>query len=226
MPVPTNDLLTLTPDAIIELYVLDLSPIGENVIYRFCNWTQSSGADIVFQGNTYTAMPLQANGFEINSRGQLPTPQIEFSNVLGVLTAFAIAYDDLIGAKVTRKRTLAKYLDGMPSANASMEYTPDTFIVYRKAEENELKIKFELRRMLDLGYQSKLPARLILKNTCGSTYRGSECGYTGGAIADENDNLTNDINRDKCGKRLRSCKLRFGAFSELPFGGFPGVDDL
>lgn len=28
---------------------------------------------------------------------------------------------------------------------------------------------------------------------------------------------------DKCGKRITSCKLRFGATNPLPFGGFPGV---
>jgi lambda family phage minor tail protein L len=226
MPQPTNDLLSLIPDSIIELYVLDLSPIGENVQYRFCNWVATGGANIVFQGSEYLALPLQANGFEINSRGQLPTPQIEFSNVLGVITSFALTYDDLIGAQIARRRTLAKYLDGQPTANASMEFEADIFIIYRKAEESELKIKFELRRRLDLGYQSKLPNRLILKNSCAFTYRSSECGFTGGAIADQNDNPTSDINRDVCGKRLSSCKLRFGQFAELPFGGFPGVDDF
>ena len=29
--------------------------------------------------------------------------------------------------------------------------------------------------------------------------------------------------QDRCGKRLSSCKLRFGANNPLPFGGFPGV---
>lgn len=29
--------------------------------------------------------------------------------------------------------------------------------------------------------------------------------------------------RDKCGKRVTSCKTRFGANNPLPFGGFPGV---
>jgi len=28
---------------------------------------------------------------------------------------------------------------------------------------------------------------------------------------------------DKCGKRLSSCRIRFGATAELPFGGFPGI---
>src|SRR6185436_7754424 len=29
--------------------------------------------------------------------------------------------------------------------------------------------------------------------------------------------------QEKCGKRLSSCKLRFGENAELPFGGFPGA---
>jgi hypothetical protein len=37
MPIPATEFLTLTPDAPIDLYVLDLNPLGVNLIYRFCN---------------------------------------------------------------------------------------------------------------------------------------------------------------------------------------------
>lgn len=225
MPIPSNELLSLTCDAIIDLYILDLNSININQIYRFCNWKQSSGTDIQFQGITYSAMPLQAQGFERNARGKMPTPKIEFGNVFGAITAFALAYDDLIGATLTRKRTLAKFLDGQPTADSSMEFLSQSFIVYRKAEENELKISFELKRGLDLGYKSKIPARLVLRNICSWRYRSAECGYTGGAVADKNDGYTNDINLDVCGKRLSSCRLRFGQYGELPFSGYPGVDN-
>lgn len=225
MPIPSNDLLTLAPDAIIDLYVLDLSPLGENQEYRFCNWKLLQGREITFQKKIYTAIPLSANGFELNSRGQMPTPKIEFGNTFGVITSFAIAFDDLIGTALIRKRTLAKYLDGFPTGNENMEFTPDKFTVYRKAEENELKISFELRRPLDMGFQSKLPARVILKNACPWIYRSAECSYAGGPVADENDFPTNDPAKDKCGKRLSSCWVRFGRYGQLPYGGFPGVDD-
>lgn len=67
-----------------------------------------------------------------------------------------------------------------------------------------------------------LPRRQCVQNVCPWQYRSAECGYTGGAVADKNDQATTDVAQDRCGKRLTSCRLRFGAFAELPFGGFPG----
>lgn len=225
MPIPATEFLTLTPDAPIDLYVLDLNPLGVNLIYRFCNWRTANGADIVFQSNTYTAIPLEVTGFERNARGQSASPQLKFGNAFGVITAFAIAHDDLVGAKLTRKRTLAKFLDGMPTANSTREDTPDPYVVYRKVSENELEITFELRKSLDIGFRTKLPARVILKNLCPWQYRGDGCGYTGAPVADVNGNPVSSLVEDKCGKTVASCRLRFGQFGQLPFGGFVGVDN-
>jgi lambda family phage minor tail protein L len=224
MPIPENDLLTLTPEAMINLYVLDLNPIGVNFIFRFCNWTQTAGNQIIFQGLTYTALPIETSGFEINSRGQNPQPSITLSNVFGVVTALTIPNDDLIGATLQRKRTLAKYLDGMPAANPSMEFVPDIYTIWRKSQENELTVGFELRQFSDLGFRSKIPQRVIRKFNCVWQYRSAECGFAGGAIADENDSPVTSLPLDRCGKRLSSCKLRFGKYNQLPFGAFPGVD--
>ena len=62
-----------------------------------------------------------------------------------------------------------------------------------------------------------LPARMMMANTCSWVYRSAECGYTGGAVADEKDQPTTDIKKDKCSKCRTGCKLRnnirnFGAF--------------
>jgi lambda family phage minor tail protein L len=224
MPIPQSDLLTLSPDAIISLFVLDLNPLGVSLVYRFCNWAQTAGNQVVFQAAAYPALPVEISGFEINSRGQNPQPSITLSNVFGLITSFTVSNDDLIGATITRKRTLAKYLDDKPTANPAMEFTPDTYTIWRKSQENELTIGFELRQFSDLGFKSKIPQRVIRKYNCVWQYRGSECGFTGGAVADENDTPTTNLNLDRCGKRLSSCKLRFGAFNQLPFGAFPGVD--
>jgi phage-related protein len=32
-----------------------------------------------------------------------------------------------------------------------------------------------------------------------------------------------NASQDVCGKRVDSCKLRFGQNAELPFGGYPGI---
>ncbi|MFP1463021.1 phage minor tail protein L [Escherichia coli] len=48
----------------------------------------------------------------------------------------------------------------------------------------------------------------MLANTCTWTYRGDECGYHGPAVADEYDQPTSDITKDKCSKCLSGCKYR------------------
>lgn len=54
-------------------------------------------------------------------------------------------------------------------------------------------------------------------------YRGPDCGYTGAAMFDDEDNPTDDPVLDQCKGCLSSCKLRFGENNELSFGGFPAV---
>ena len=40
---------------------------------------------------------------------------------------------------------------------------------------------------------------------------------------DVNDNVESSLANDRCGKRVSSCKLRFGANNALPFGSFPSA---
>ena len=81
---------------------------------------------------------------------------------------------------------------------------------------------FELASKFDLAGQ-KLPKRQIVANVCQWVYRSSECSYTGSSYFDVNGNSVTTLAQDACGKRVGSCKLRFGANGELPFGSFPGA---
>jgi phage-related protein len=86
--------------------------------------------------------------------------------------------DDLVGGKVTRRRTFGKYLDGEPQADTTQEFPIDIYYLERKASENALSITWQLASILDLeGLQ--LPKRIITQNYCQWRYRSSECGYTG-----------------------------------------------
>jgi lambda family phage minor tail protein L len=69
----------------------------------------------------------------------------------------------------------------------------------------------------------RAPKRQCIANICQWVYRSTECGYTGSSYWDANDNVVGTLAADVCGKRLSSCKLRFGATSELPYGSFPGI---
>jgi lambda family phage minor tail protein L len=151
------------------------------------------------------------------------------ANITGVVGALCLAYQDLIGAKVTRKRTLLKYLDAEnfvsgqnPTADPNVGFPDEVYFVNRKVAENNIYLEFELASAWDVA-GVKLPRRQVIQNLCPWKYRGTECGYTGGPKANIYDQSTSDPDEDQCGKRLSSCKIRFGANSNLPFGGFPGV---
>ncbi|XHX80934.1 MAG: phage minor tail protein L [Stenomitos frigidus ULC029] len=222
MTAPIAPLLGLEPDALIELYVLDMTNINGSV-YRFCNWSQTNGASVIWQFLTYQAIPIQVEGFEVSGRGQLPTPQLTISNILGVVTGLILSHNDIAGAKLIRKRTLARYLDSMPTADPSQFFPDDVYFVDRKVSEDKLQCVFELNSALDLaGFQ---PGRVLLADSCVWVYRGAECGYTGAAVQDELGQPTTDLSRDKCTKSLSGCKARFGNFNLLPFSSFPGVDN-
>jgi lambda family phage minor tail protein L len=215
---------------VVDLFKLDftlLLPAGstEQAIYRFCNWTQVGGADVIYQGHTYTALPLQASGFELNTSGQLERPNITFANVGLAITGLTNTYDDLVGASVSRIRTLTTYLDGQAAADPDAFWGPDEWVVEQKTGENKLSVTFQLAVPFDLEGRS-LPGRRLLREQCQWIYRSNiGCHYTGTSYWDANDNPVGTLANDACGKRLSSCQLRFGATSRLPFGGFPGLVD-
>jgi lambda family phage minor tail protein L len=215
---------------VVDLFTLDITillPPGstDQAIYRFCNWTQVGGADVIYQGDTYTALPLQASGFELNTSGQLERPSITFANVGLGITALTNTYDDLVGASVTRIRTLTTYLDGQPAADPDAFWGPDSWVVEQKASETKLAVTFQLAVPFDLEGRS-LPGRRLLREQCQWIYRSEiGCHYSGSNYWDASDNVVAILAQDACGKRLSSCQLRFGATSRLPFGGFPGLVD-
>jgi lambda family phage minor tail protein L len=225
----TSEIQKLAPSAVIELFVLDATPVGGS-LFRFHAGTNQLSTSIVWQGETYVRFPIQVSGFEFNGKGQLPRPRLSVSNVLSAITTLLLTYNDLLGSKVTRKRTLAKYLDAEnftggvnASADSAAEFPDDIFYIDRKVSENRLAVEFELSSSFDVtGVQ--IPRRQIVANNCPFQYRSTECGYTGTDYFKADDTATTEVSQDVCGKRLSSCKRRFGDTEELSFGGFPGSD--
>ena len=210
----------LNPDSIIELFTLDLNPIGENTKVRFCNEAFTNGNRVSFNGIQYDALPIEAEGFELTNKGQPPRPTVKISNVEGTLTVLINQYQDLVGCILKRIRTMVRYLDNGVEPDPSQVLPPDYYYVERKTSENKLFVEFELSSPIET--QIKLPQRLITQR-CTWEYRGENCGYNGSNYFDEFDNPVSDPNKDKCGKRVSSCRKRFGDNAPLPFGGFPGV---
>ena len=116
-----TDLQKINPSAIIELFTLttDATLHGSAQTYRFHNGTSlNANGDIIWAGNQYLKMPIQAEGFAFR-KGQLPRPTLTISNALGTITAILLNVNqvttgnDLTGATVPRIRTLARYLDAV-----------------------------------------------------------------------------------------------------------------
>lgn len=224
----SSDIQKLAPGAIVDLFELDATALG-GVVTRFHAGVNELGNDVVWDGDTYTRFPIEADGFEWNGKGALPRPKIRAANITGLIGALARELQDLIGAKVTRRRTFVKYLDAVnftggvnPTADPNCGFPDEVWYVDRKSAENGLYVEWELAAAFDVA-GVLLPRRQCIQNVCTWAYRGAECGFAGGAVADKNDVPTTVLGDDACGKRLGSCKLRFGVYSELPFGGFPGV---
>ena len=258
-----GDLAISNPSAIIELFQLRLDSAlhGSNDIYYFHAGTNEFGeSNITFASNTYSRVPIKADGFEYSNTGTLPRPTLTVSNLSSTITALLLlvnattAGNDLGGAEVRRIRTLAKYLDSEnfgvnklaitqgadflvtqsgdnlefndvvtnATADPNARFPDERWFIDRKSSETRDSVTFELASKFDLAGQ-KIPRRQIIANICQWKYRSSECSYTGTDYYDVNGNEVSTEAQDVCGKRVASCKLRFGENAELPFGSFPGA---
>ena len=177
-------------DAIVEMFDVDLSPITNDPadIYYFTNQLKEDGTKVQWKGNVYEPLPILAAGYDKNTNGQIAQPSLTVANVLGTFTQVVRSFDDLVGGKVTRRRTLQKYLDGSPQADTLQEFPIDIFYIERKTQETALAITWQLSSILDLE-GVRLPRRVVTQNLCLWKYRSSECGYTGAPVFNSRDEV-------------------------------------
>lgn len=226
-----EELAKINPSAIIELFELRLDSTlhGSSDIYRFHAGANADiSGNIVFGGSPYVRIAIKGDGFEYTNTGTLPRPTLSISNLDGTMTTLLLlvnattAGNDLGGAEVRRIRTLKKYLDGESAADPNAQWPQERWFVDRKSSESRDQVTFELASKFDLAGQ-KIPKRQVIANVCQWKYRSSECSYAGSNYFDVNGNTVSTLAADVCGKRVSSCKLRFGDTAELPFGSFPGA---
>jgi phage-related protein len=390
------DIQKQDPGSIIELFELDATSIGGTLL-RFHSGTNEFSSTVYWQGNPFTPHTIDASGFEWTGHGTIPRPHLKVANLTGVATALCLTYEDLVNAKLTRKRTLVKYLDSVnfakpnlltytdaldnaawikgsgatitanqrtlpgggitldrivetaitsghaayqnisystdtytmsvfamagerdwlrigspthsawfniatgvigtqvgctasiedvggsvyrcsiqisltsgsddfyicvasadnigsyagditkgiyaggaqfekgtltlyrpvettqnPYADANAHFQDEVWYVNRKVGENRVFAEFELSTLHDVQ-GVRLPRRQTIQNVCPWVYKGAECGYVPGSMFTTADVSTANPALDVCGKRLSSCKARFGTYAQLPYGGFPGV---
>lgn len=211
----------LSQGAYIDLYTLDLNPLGVNTVFRFVPGENADNTIVGYKGLLYEPLPIKVEGFELTQKAPFPRPTLLISNVESTVSTLMAQYSQLIGAKLTRIRTLVNYLDGR--AEEGGEASPsESYFVETILEENELTVSFELINGLEMGGLT-LPKRFISRR-CVWQYRGFDCGYTGVAMFTDQDQATDNLRLDRCSHTINGCQLRFGTRGELPHGGFPSVD--
>ena len=232
-----EELSVLNPSAIIELFELrlDNNLHGSSEVLRWHSGVNETvTGNIYWNGQQYFRLPVKAEGFEYKNTGTLPRPTLTVSNAQSTVTSLLLLVNavtvgnDLAGAEVRRIRTLKKFLDAVNFSDGNSDADPyaafpeERWFVDRKAVENRETVSFELASKFDLAGQ-KFPKRQCIANVCQWQYRSSECGYTGDNYFDINNNPAASLAQDRCGKRISSCKLRFGENDPLPFGSFPSL---
>ena len=131
--------------------------------------------------NSYTVLPVQAEGFEVQSDGPSQRPTISFANVLSTFgdalqleDGTVLTNKDLLGKRLYRRRTLYKYCYGQSgdSPDRSIEYPIQMYFVDRIATETPELIVFELASGYDLA-GIMTPRRVITGNSCSWIYTGA-----------------------------------------------------
>lgn len=214
-------IISLEPEAFLELFKIDN--------YRLANPAEAqyfaNHLGITLDGISYTPVPLESSGFDADSNGPTAQPTITIGNVAQAVNDFVNQLKGpgyrLEGARVTRRLIQRRYLDDGPEAAAAIKGPPaDVYTIEQLAGQNREAVTFKLRTAFETE-GVMLPSRLALR-TCSWEYRGDGCNYAGPFMTIDNQPTT-DASLDRCPLTLTGCEARFGQYSELPFGGYPGL---
>lgn len=222
------------PGAAVDLFTLDLNPIGVATVYYFTP-TNLAGVEIVWNSQTYTYAAISLSDLEWSADGDPPNPKLLLPNGSKFTAALVTQYEDLVGVKVTRTRTFQRFLDGQPDADVNAYLSLDTFRIEQKTALNKVFAEFSIRPVHSMEHRN-LPGRVCLKNTCQHRYRvwtGSAFDYTNatcpyteegtGNVFDRDGNAATNAT-DVCGKTLADCQLRYNDPAEtVPIFAFPGM---
>lgn len=229
-----NEVQKTEQSEFVILWELDLTALGGDTHYFI--EASLDPTPIVWNSITYTPFDIEADGFEWNGQGTLPTPKIKFSTTNVAVTAYINDFNDLCGGTVTRTRTYRKFMDGQSAANPNEYFSKDIYRINQKTSENKYFAEFELSSTMD--QQGILLPRGQLVPYCRAIYRRWDatsgtwiinpsdlaCPYAGTNKFTIDDVSTSDPTQDKCNHLVTGCKTRFWENGVLPLMGFPGME--
>ena len=185
---------------IVELYEIEIGEVpegetaGTNTLYFHPGKDLDNGTadnDLIFDGNTYVALPIFMEGIEKSAEGAMARPKLTFANVESIIKNNSIfktqmddgtwnseidgievntnnfVVEDLVGARVTRRKTLEKYTgDGV----TGYEFGKELFVIDRISNKSSIFIEAELASPMDLG-GVRLPRRQVIGKYCPWVYQ-------------------------------------------------------
>lgn len=188
-----REALSLDPSQLLEFYLIYYAwPKDAFSVLAICPSINGAFTNIVWQGQPYSSFPIQSSGFESKGDMSLPRPRIKVSNEDSIISKYLRTHNNLIGAKIVRKRTFAKFLDDVNfpngenpffdvDTNSSMasptsHLVDETFFINRRITETKHAVEFELSTVFELD-NVYLPNRNVYSSYCTFIYRGQGCRY-------------------------------------------------
>ena len=178
---------TLTPGSILHMYEVEKE---DGSYVRFSGYNNANNTPIQMydyetntQLNTYYTLPITADGFEKNQSGAMARPRLRVSSStdstnaqVSFKQAIGGDYTKLLGKKMVRRTTLAKYIVGGASATGSgvtpVEFNREVWIIDKISSEDSTSIEFELNSPFDIDGVT-IPKRTIVGNGCAWEYQGA-----------------------------------------------------
>lgn len=184
-----QSLFEIEPSSLLDLYrVYPNYSLKPEVYYNIHNGSVFGGG-VVWQGEVYSPIPIEAEGFSVAADGKPNRPILRISNKDNLITSLLANNSDFKDARIERRRTFIKFLDdenfdggnpwGEPDQEA--EITVDYYLVAQKRQENKVFVELELTNPLDIE-DSDLTSRRIMGRYCYWKYRGEGCEYKGAPL--------------------------------------------
>jgi lambda family phage minor tail protein L len=173
---------------IVEVYELQVNQDPDQYIYFSGTYYDDTTSTKIkmrdqkspYEIREYHVIPASLTGLEFKSGGPLPQPKLKIANVLRTDDNTSLAgvlenakYEDILGFKFYRRRTLKKYLYNVDtSSEPPIEFPADMYYLDRIDAENPVEVTFTLVSPFDLSGVT-LPRRTIIGNMCPWEYQGA-----------------------------------------------------
>ena len=164
---------------VVTLFELEYNDAGDRLFYtrggeENLSTVQFRDYDNPGTVRTYDILPITVEGIDHTSTGPTARPVLRIANVLNTFeTAIGTSFDNLVGKKLFRRRTLKKYLHGEPGdSNPPIEFPRQIYIIDRIENRNAMEVSFELSSPFDVE-GLVLPYRVVGHNACSWIYQGA-----------------------------------------------------